>query len=144
MRRAQCRMLEMLCFIDRVCEESNIPYWLDGGTLLGAVRHEGFIPWDDDTDICILEKDQKKLKEILFERTKGTRYILQCKETDKGYYGSWYVLRDLDSEYIVNDSIHELREYKGCQVDLFCVSDRISRPLQRLSMFLHDFTSELI
>lgn len=45
-------MHEMLKFIDRLCAENNIMYWLDYGTLLGAVRHGDFIPRDDDTDIC--------------------------------------------------------------------------------------------
>lgn len=137
LRRAQKKMLEMLTFIDELCMENNIPYWLDGGTLLGAARHKGFIPWDDDTDICVLEKDRIRLKQLLLNKTKGTRFILQCRETDSGYFGSWDVLRDLDSEYVVDNPIHQLRNYKGCQVDIFYVSDKVSRPFQRIAIWLH-------
>ena len=54
LRKQQLRMLEMLQYIDFVCKKHNIRYWLCSGTLLGAVRHGGFIPWDDDVDIEML------------------------------------------------------------------------------------------
>ena len=51
LRKQQLRMLEILLYIDKVCKEHGIRYWLSSGTLLGAVRHGGFIPWDDDLDV---------------------------------------------------------------------------------------------
>lgn len=65
MRKAQMRMLKVLVAIDKVCKTNNIPYWIDSGTLLGAVRHGGFIPWDDDADVCIERKNYKRLRECL-------------------------------------------------------------------------------
>jgi len=59
--------VELLIFIDKVCSNHDIDYWLGFGTLLGAVRHDGFIPWDDDIDLVLLRKDYQKLIEILPE-----------------------------------------------------------------------------
>ena len=47
-----------------VCKKHNLPIWAEAGTLLGAVRHKGFIPWDDDMDFCMMRKDYEKLMEI--------------------------------------------------------------------------------
>ena len=77
LRECQLKQLAILEVIDHVCKANGIEYWLDGGTLLGAVRHGGFIPWDDDIDIAMRKDDlerfievaQKQLPEHLFLQT---------------------------------------------------------------------------
>lgn len=67
MKRAWGAGLTILSEIDRICNQYDIPYYADGGTLLGAVRNGQFIPWDDDIDIMMLRKDYDKFKEVLKE-----------------------------------------------------------------------------
>lgn len=118
LRKAQLRMLDMLLYIDKVCKENHIEYCLDGGNILGAVRHGGFIPWDDDVDVTLDRKNYKKLCDYLM-RHPHPQYVLQCNATDRQYYGEWSVLRDLKSEYVVDSIVHNVRKYRGLQVDLF-------------------------
>ena len=80
LRNIQLNLLEILVEFDRVCRKNGIRYWLDSGTLLGAMRHGGFIPWDDDLDICILRKDYRKLIRIL---DKDLEYPFKLNELRK-------------------------------------------------------------
>ena len=128
LRKAQLRMLEMLKFLDKICTENNITYWLDSGTLLGAARHGGFIPWDDDTDICMPLKDAERFKKLMLTQHLSDDFVLQCRETDDGYYGAWYVLRDTKSEYMQNSKLHQKRKYRGLQIDIFMVEEKSFYP----------------
>ena len=68
-RDVQLVLLEMLKDIDALCKKHNIRYWLTGGSALGAVRHKGFIPWDDDADIGMLREDYEKFQRVVHEPT---------------------------------------------------------------------------
>lgn len=122
LRRAQQRMVEMLVFLDKICKEHNLRYWLDSGTLLGACRHGGFIPWDDDTDVCMPREDALKLKEIMGASVHDGRYVLQSTSTDRNYTNSsWFTLRDVKSEYIQDSLRHNRLKYRGLQIDIFII-----------------------
>ena len=74
LRRDQMELLKMLRVVADICDANGIQWWLSSGTLLGAARHEGFIPWDDDLDIVLLRKDCKRLERIL-ERLDHKEYV---------------------------------------------------------------------
>lgn len=65
LRAMQKAGIILLAKLNEVCRNNGIPYWISFGTLLGAIRHGGFIPWDDDTDICMLRKDAERLSEVM-------------------------------------------------------------------------------
>lgn len=135
LRRAQLRMLDMLLYLDKVCKENEIEYWLGYGTCLGAVRHSGFIPWNDDLDICVFEKDFQRLKTILLKEAHPL-YQLQCKDTDTNFFQFWIRLKDIKSlashSTKVGKKIDGLLKYKGLGIDIFPVSYNVSVPLNKL------------
>lgn len=135
LRKAQIRMLDMLIYLDKVCKEQNISYRLDAGNVLGAIRHGGFIPWDDDVDIVLSRKDSKRLCNYLINNP-HPQYKLQSFETDYGYVGAWSVLRDMKSEYIQDSKVHKVRKYRGLQIDIFPYENRIIVPLYTLSAYI--------
>ena len=78
--------LEILKYIDKVCRSNNISYTIAYGTLIGAVRHKGYIPWDDDIDIILLREDYEKLLNILYKENDKSNYqIMSLKEEDYYY-----------------------------------------------------------
>jgi lipopolysaccharide cholinephosphotransferase len=76
--------LDILLYIDSFCKEHGIQYYLAGGSLLGAIRHKGFIPWDDDIDVCVMREDWEKFIEAL-KKDLDDKFYFQCFETDKKF-----------------------------------------------------------
>ena len=80
-------ILSIMKDIDKFCEENNIQYYLMGGSALGAMRHKGFIPWDDDLDIFMTYSNYKKFLSMFCENTKQNhyyeKYYLQKENTDE-------------------------------------------------------------
>ena len=81
LRACQLKQITILEEIDRICRKHQIVYWLDGGSLLGAVRHGGFIPWDDDIDIAMRLEDVERFKQIAPKELKED-FFLQTQDTD--------------------------------------------------------------
>jgi lipopolysaccharide cholinephosphotransferase len=78
------KMLDILLHVDKICKQHNISYWLSSGTLLGAVRHGGFIPWDDDLDIFMTPDEYEKFK-IAFEKDNSEKFVIQEWKTTEKY-----------------------------------------------------------
>jgi len=84
LKNAQQVMLRILKIVDDICHRHSIDYWIDGGTLLGAIRHKGFIPWDDDLDIAMPRKDYERFLAIA-ARELPPDLFLQTAQTDATY-----------------------------------------------------------
>lgn len=115
---AQKVMLEILVEIHRICVENNITYWLEAGTLLGAIRHKGFIPWDDDCDVSMPRKDYERFLQIAQEKLPETMF-LQTKETDKAYPLPWAKIRKNGTLLIETGETGEEKYHHGIFVDIF-------------------------
>jgi lipopolysaccharide cholinephosphotransferase len=120
LRALQLRMTEILLEVDKVCRNNGIRYWIEYGTLLGAVRHGGFIPWDDDTDICVLEDDFDKFIEVCNKSLPDWLYVQTEKnEPCSGMGGGLIKIRDRRSLYINDFDSFKLDYNKGIFVDVF-------------------------
>ncbi len=76
-REIQLEIFELLKVVKKVCMQNNLKYWLDSGTLLGAVRHKGYIPWDGDIDICMPREDFEKIVPLLKKEFENTDYVVR-------------------------------------------------------------------
>lgn len=120
-RKIQLTELDMLVEFDRVCRKHNIKYVLFGGSLLGAVRHKGYIPWDDDADIGMLREDYNKFKKYANEMDAKVCYF-QDHDTDSEYRWGYGKLRRTDTVYVRVGQEH-LKCKTGIFVDVFPMDD---------------------
>lgn len=133
LRKAQMVMLELLLFFDKICKENNLSYWLDFGTLLGAVRHGGFIPWDDDVDVCMPREDAEKLKNIMGASVFEGHIVLQNQSTEWNYINCGCMrLRDLKTKLIYDNNdedqnIHKMLKFQGLQLDIFEIEQGLKK-----------------
>lgn len=128
LRRQQERMLSMVVELDRICRKHNIPYFLYGGTLLGAIRHNGFIPWDDDLDVALLYDDYKRLMEVL-PKELPSNIVLQSNDTDPNYFYFFAKLRDKHSYLEELSPYDKVFDEKGVYIDIF--------PFSKQAMWTH-------
>ena len=109
--------LEALLEVDRICKKFGITYQLFSGTLLGAIRHKGFIPWDDDIDICMLRNDYDRFIEVC-KTELDTTYFLQNYETDKNFIHNITRIRK-NNTIALQSACAELDMHHGIFIDIF-------------------------
>lgn len=115
-REVQIKILDIMKFIDKLCRENGIVYYIMGGTALGAIRHGGFIPWDDDLDIFMTPKEYAKFKEV-FERVKDENFVLQEWKTTPNYL-EYAKIRMNGTTFIEKHFLDRKDMHQGIYVDI--------------------------
>jgi len=116
-KKLQNVMFEILLEFDRICKKNNIKYQLFAGTLLGSIRHKGFIPWDDDIDICLLRKEYNRFIEVC-KTDLDSKYFLQTYETDKHWPRQFAKIRK-NNTLLLEDSVSDYDIHHGIFIDVF-------------------------
>ena len=129
LRKCQLKQVAILEVIDHICRSHGIDYWIDSGTLLGAVRHGGFIPWDDDIDIAMTADGLERFKQVAPALLPPT-LVLQTPESVPESKEPIVKVRDLDSFYVEPGDDFSANYPKGLFVDIFPFVDypTVSRP----------------
>lgn len=114
--------LDLLMHLDAVCRKHDLRYWIEGGTLIGAIRHNGFIPWDDDIDVLMFREDFERLCQYAAEFKDP--YFFQTPLTDPGYFCAYAKIRNSNTS-----CISEPFRYQGINlgiaIDIFVLDGHI-------------------
>lgn len=122
LRKMQLIELELLLQVDQICRENHIKYSLAAGTLLGAVRHKGFIPWDDDLDVFMKREEFEKFEKICASQMDSSRYFLQTWKSDPGYRWGYAKIRRIGTEYL-RAGQEAIKCVSGVSIDIFILDN---------------------
>lgn len=120
LRRDQLELLHMLQRVAKICDEHNIKWWLSSGTLLGAARHKGFIPWDDDIDIVMLRKDYRRLERILLKE-QSEEFVLHSMRSDVEYVNCFAKYRKRAGRIESSSRRYDYYKWRGIGFDIFTI-----------------------
>lgn len=138
-RDVQDKMLEMLVYFDKICQENSLMYYVCGGCLIGVERHKGFIPWDDDIDVFMPRPDYERLAEIWCKVADINKYVYCRTNKEKVYHDGGASIRDITTTYINRHSVDEDIEH-GFALEIMpidgCPKGKISRLRQLFNAFL--------
>ena len=129
----QDKELEMLLYFQKICEEHHLTFYLCGGGLIGAIRHKGFIPWDDDLDVFMPRPDYEKLG-IIWNEYADTQKYSYCRTTkDQIYHDAGASIRDNNTTFINRHSVNE-DICQGLALEIMpidgCPKSKIKRAIQ--------------
>lgn len=135
LRRDQKELVKVLEDFADICKEHDIKWWLCSGTLLGAARHGGFIPWDDDVDVSMMKKDYRKLLKVL-RKMDSDKYFYQCIQTDPDHVNLFGMFRKKQGVVPSTDLRAQYFKYRGVGFDVFYI-ERSSRFASHLAKFFY-------
>lgn len=140
LRQLQLTELELLKEVDRICKKCDIKYNIIAGTLLGAVRHRGFIPWDDDADVALLRPEYEKFRKACKTELDKSRFEFQDHRKTRGYRWGYGKLRMKNTLFLREYQEH-MPYFQGVFIDVFPLdyvpNNYILRSIHNFECFLY-------
>ena len=115
------KAFRLLCELDDICRQNKISYFIYAGTLLGAVRHKGFIPWDDDIDVVMLRSEYNRFIEACKTQLDNSHFFLQTIYSDPLTNNPWAKLHDVNTAFI--SGVRRAGTVEGINIDIFPVDN---------------------
>ncbi len=148
LRKLQLKELESLVYFDEFCKKNNLTYFLLGGCVIGALRHGGFIPWDDDIDIIMPRDCWEKMLKLWNEQEKGSRFLM-LKTDEHTFTGNTFATLVDTSATLIKENQQHIDVPKGIVTDIFpldgCPDGKIARYLQYYHAMIYSlFITEVI
>ena len=130
MTKLRKNQMECLIEVDRICKKCDIKYNIFAGTLLGAVRHGGYIPWDDDADVAFLREEYEKFREVIETELDTTRFYFQDQRKTEGYRWGYGKIRRKNTLFLRENQSH-MKYEQGVFIDIFPIDGVPDQYLQR-------------
>ena len=126
----QLIQVELLEEVDRICQKYHISYSIEGGTLLGAIRHKGFIPWDDDVDIAMVRSEYRKFCKACEKELDKEKYFFQNHDTDPEYRWGYAKLLKNNTSFVRYGQEH-MKMKRGVYVEIFPMDGIPENPIEK-------------
>lgn len=139
MEEVQNKILEIAVYLDELCTTHNITYYLMGGSALGAVRHQGFIPWDDDLDVFMTYDNYIKFIKICETHLDTEKYYLQKENTEE--WPLFFTKLRMNGTTFIEEDTKNREMHKGFYVDIMCLNNTTKNPVIR---YIQYFSARLI
>ena len=120
-KKLQDKILEIFKEYKKICDENELKYYAIGGTCIGAIRHNGFIPWDDDLDVAMPIEDYEKFREIAKQRLPEKYKVIDYIGNDE-YFFNFIKIEDITTTFVEPGEINNIKRYKGIYIDIMPVT----------------------